>query len=205
MISDGSYGPVPQKLQQPLSRIQESSKLMAAAIEDFLNVSRIESGNMKYDLSDFNLKEEAERVADDLRPIATKKGLVLMFRSDVTNRGIVNADQGKVRQILHNLYNNALKYTEKGTITVFVYDKPTEKKIFVEVIDTGIGMSAETLSRLFGKFERARNAHKINANGTGLGLYIAKNMALKMGGDVTAASDGEGKGSHFILELPLQM
>ncbi|MBY0538152.1 hypothetical protein K2P47_01995 [Patescibacteria group bacterium] len=203
MILDGNYGPAPEKMTEVLGRIHESAKLMAFSIEDFLNVSRIESGNMKYTYTDFNLREQAEHIVDDLRPEATRSGLLLLFKSDMRGQGIVHADISKTQQILHNLINNSLKYTQKGSITVFVYDDIGRKQLFVNVIDTGIGMSPETINDLFQKFSRAKNANSVNINGTGLGLFVAREMARAMGGDITCSSAGEQRGSTFVLTLPL--
>jgi signal transduction histidine kinase len=119
--------------------------------------------------------------------------------------GIVHADIGKMRQIIDNLINNSLKYTPKGSIEVLVRDDAKKKKMYVEIKDTGIGMSQKTIENIFGKFKRAENANEVNVTGTGLGLYIAQKMANEMGGDVVALSEGEGKGSLFRIEMPLQM
>lgn len=205
MLLEGSFGKLPPKAKDAVERIAESSRFMASSVEDYLNVSRIQAGNMKYEYSDFNIKDLAERIADDTRQTAIKKGLLLTFKSDITKRGIVHADIGKTRQIIDNLLNNSLKYTKKGFTEVFVHDKPKEKKIFVDIHDSGIGMSPKTLEDLFGKFERASNANEVNVTGTGLGLFIARKMARDMGGDVVATSEGEGKGATFTLILPLQM
>jgi signal transduction histidine kinase len=205
MILEGSFGIVPPKVKEAVEHIASSSQFMASSVEDYLNVSRIESGNMKYSCIDFNLAEEASKVVDDLRRTALQKGLVLSYSSDLTKKGIVNADRGKVQQIIQNLITNAIKYTPKGSITVYVHDNPKTKQIYVEVSDTGIGMSKETIDSLFGKFVRANNAYLINVTGTGLGLYIAREMAEKMNGSVTAHSKGEGLGSTFVFTLPLQM
>lgn len=203
MLSEGSFGQIPEKAVEPLQRIEESARLMALAVEDYLNVSRIESGNMKYNLSDFNLKDEVEKVTDDIRPNAIKKGLTMLFRNKLNSRGIVKADIGKTVQIIHNLVNNSLKYTPNGSITVLVRDDVEKKRIFVDIIDTGIGMSQVTMDKVFEKFERADNANSVNVSGTGLGLYVALKMANAMGGTITCASEGDGKGSTFTLELPL--
>ncbi len=203
MMVEGSFGKIPEKALEAAARIEESAKLMVLSVEDYLNVSRIESGNMKYNLSDFNVKEMTEHICDDMRPEAMKKGLILLFRSDLSSQGIVNADVGKTNQIIQNLLNNSLKYTPKGSINVFVHDDINKKRIYVSITDTGIGMSEKTADSLFQKFSRADNANSVNVSGTGLGLYVALKMAQQMGGDITCASEGDSKGSTFTFELPL--
>lgn len=203
MLEEGSFGDLPDKAIEAIGRISESSRLMAIAVEDYLSVSRIESGNMKYNLSDFNLKEMVEKITDDVRSDALKKGLVLLFRSKLNSKGMVHADVGKTTQIVHNLINNSIKYTPKGSINVLVRDDREKKKIFVDIIDTGIGMSQETIEKVFEKFERADNANSVNVSGTGLGLFVALKMATAMKGDISATSAGDGKGSTFTFELPL--
>ena len=205
MLLDGSYGNIPEKAKEAIQRIADSSAFMAKMIENYLNVSRIESGNMKYELSDFNLKLETEKVVDDKRQEAMKKGLLLTFKSNLSGQGIVHADIGKTLEIVHNLLNNALKYTPRGTIDVLVHDDQKKKKIYVDIHDSGIGMRSEDIAKLFGKFERAENANTVNITGTGLGLYVARTMAKAMKGEITAMSEGQDKGSTFRFELPMMM
>lgn len=205
LLLEESYGKMPKKAIEPLERIAQSSKLMALAIEDYLNVSRIESGNMKYNKADFNLRDEVDHVCDDLRSDALKRGLILIFRTDLNSRGVVNADLGKTVQIVQNLIHNSIKYTEKGTVKVLVRDDIKKKKIYVDIIDTGIGMNDETKKTIFQKFERAANANTVNIHGTGLGLFVALKMAEAMGGTITGHSDGDGKGSRFTFEMPLAL
>jgi signal transduction histidine kinase len=203
MLSEGSYGKLTAKAQEVVDRIGDSAKYMALSVEDYLNVSRIEAGNMKYEMSEFNLKEVAEKLVDEMRPVALKKGLVMVFRSDCDGSCSVNADIGKTRQIIMNLIDNAMKYTPKGTITVVAHDDPKKKKMYVTIQDTGVGMSKETQEEVFEKFVRAKNANNVNVTGTGLGLFVAKKMIVDMKGRVWAESEGEGKGSTFTIELPL--
>lgn len=205
LLREGTYGELPNKMKEPIERIEQSARMMATSIEDYLNVSRIESGNMKYNYADFSLTEEAEHIADDLRSEALKRGLIILFRKRLDSHGIVNADQGKVQQIIHNLINNSIKYTLKGTITVYVHDDVKSKKIFIDILDTGIGMSKDTQNSIFQKFERGDKANTVNVKGTGLGLFVAQKMAEAMKGTITAHSEGEGKGSCFTIELPLAM
>lgn len=201
MMVEGSYGPITDKQHQVLEQIINSGKMMASSIEDYLSISRIESGNMKYEMSEFNLKDLTQNLVEELQAEATKVGLILHFASELHREGVVNADKGKVYQIIHNLVNNSLKYTPKGTVTVLVKDDEVAKNIMVQISDTGIGMNQATIEKLFEKFSRAENANSVNIKGTGLGLYVARSLANAMGGEVSAASEGDGKGSTFTFSI----
>ena len=202
-MRDGSYGEVPTKFLEPLAHIEESVQNMAMCINDFLNVSRIESGTMQYETSLFSLKELASSITGELTQYALKRNLHLVFEGKTDSPLPVSADEGKVRQILQNLIDNSIKYTLTGTITIRAELNAPANTAIISISDTGIGMSQETLNIIFDKFVRATNANTTNMYGTGLGLYIAKEMAVAMKGRVTAASWGEGQGSTFTLELPL--
>lgn len=197
-IIDGTYGEVPANIVQPLQVLQESGRLMANAIEDYLNISRIEQGRMKYEKSVFDISDLAGKVVDELEPVATSKSLRLLFSTD--GPFTVNADIGKIKQVLTNLVDNAIKYTESGSVTVAVAKKDSVARITVS--DTGVGISPEEIEKLFSKFSRAREANKVNTTGTGLGLYVAKQLTEGNGGKIWVESEGLGKGSRFIIELP---
>ena len=201
MLLEGSYGKLPKKASEVLAKVAESTQMMALSVEDYLNVSRIESGNMKYELSEFNLVDLVKNIVDEFRPVAIKHGLVLSCQTKGLKAVLIKADIGKTKQIIQNLIDNALKYTKKGSIKVKL--EVEGKKVFVHVVDTGIGMSEEIQEDIFEKFERAQNANEVNVTGTGLGLFIARRMAHDMKGEVTAQSAGEGKGSTFTVEFPL--
>lgn len=203
LMRDGSYGEIPIKFLEPLAHIEESVQNMAMCINDFLNVSRIESGTMQYETSLFSLKDIASKITGELEQYALKRNLKLTFVSNTDSPLPVSADEGKVRQILQNLIDNSIKYTPNGSVTVTATLNAPSKIAEISISDTGIGMSQQTLAVIFDKFVRASNANTTNMYGTGLGLYIAKEMALAMKGRVTAASWGEGQGSTFTLELPL--
>ncbi len=199
MLLEGSYGKFPEKAKDIVSRIFESTNLMTDSVEDFLDVSRIEQGRMKYNKTDFNIADLAKTVVDELTPTAEKKNLTLSLKTISTNLLMVNADLGKIKQVFSNLIDNSIKYTPKGSILVSVSEN--NGHILLMVKDTGVGISKETQSVLFDKFVRADNAHKVNVYGTGLGLYVAKQMIEAHGGKIWAESDGEGKGSSFFVEL----
>lgn len=197
-MADGSYGTVPDHLTEPLHVVQESARLMANSIEDYLNVSRIEQGSMKYEKSDFNMSDVARRVIDELSPVAKKRGLTLSISA---GEGMhVHADIGKIKQVLTNIVDNSIKYTESGSVMVTV--ERIENTIRTTIADTGVGISAEEIGKLFTKFTRARDANKVNTTGTGLGLYVAKQLVEGNGGKIWVESEGLGKGSRFIVELP---
>lgn len=202
MLLEGSFGVLSKKTEQAVLNISEATKYMSLSVEDYLNVSRIEAGNMKYEYSKFSLRELAEKMVDEMRPIALKKGLALIYRSRCDDDAYIRADIGKTRQIILNLIDNALKYTEKGSITVLVSDNRESKEVTLSVIDTGVGMSVETKKMVFDKFVRAINANEINVTGTGLGLFVAKQMMTDMGGKIDGVSEGEGQGSCFSITFP---
>lgn len=199
LILEGDYGVPLETMKEPLGRIEESARGMTNSIEDYLNVSRIEQGRMKYEKSSFNVVEVAQKIVDELSPIASRKGLtfsLVPFEEPL----VVNADVGKVKQVISNLVDNAIKYTEKGGVTVTFAKKLGKVQIIIS--DTGVGIAPDEINGLFEKFRRARNANKINTSGTGLGLYVAKQLVEGHSGTIRAESEGEGKGSTFTVEFP---
>lgn len=198
-IAEGTYGAVPEYLREPMASMQETTRLMVNSIEDYLNISRIEQGRMKYEKSAFDVADLAKKAVTELTAVAAKKGLTLSI--DAPEDLTITADIGKVKQIIVNLIDNAIKYTKAGSVSVKV--EKQEKTVRITITDTGIGISAEELGGLFEKFKRARGANQVNTTGTGLGLYVAKQLTEGHGGKVWAESDGAGKGSRFIIELPL--
>ena len=199
MIIEGTYGRFPNKARGAISRIFEASDLMIASVEDFLNVSRIEQGRMQYNKSDFDVADLAKDVVNGLVPTATKKGLELSFKREHSNSFITNGDLGKLKQVFSNLIDNSIKYTTKGSIEVYV--SRVGGDIQFKVSDTGVGIPKDDVNKLFDKFIRARNAHEVNVSGTGLGLYVAKEIVEAHEGKIWAESEGEGKGSTFFVEL----
>ncbi|MEX0652338.1 MAG: ATP-binding protein [Candidatus Paceibacterota bacterium] len=199
MLLEDSYGKFPEKAKEAVTRIFDSSNLMTASIEDFLNVSRIEQGRMKYEKSDFDLASIAETVFHELEPIAKKKHLEFSFGTDNKGPYTIHADLGKIKQVLSNLIDNAIKYTPTGGVRMLVSRQGDVVQFKVK--DTGIGASKETIAKLFDRFVRAKNANKVNVTGSGLGLYVAKQMVEAHDGKIWIESEGEGKGSTFIVEL----
>lgn len=204
LISEGSYGKIPQPVEEPISRILESGQRIAIMVDDFLNVTRIEQGRMNYSMAPQNVCEVAGQAVEELTIIAEKKGLNLSITCDDGGKHPwVSADEGKLKQIFSNLIDNALKYTTEGGITVNVKRDDENKKVLVAIKDTGIGIAPEEVPKLFQKFNRASNANQTNVLGTGLGLYIAREIMKAHEGWIHLESPGLGKGSTFTVELPM--
>ncbi len=199
MVLEGSFGPVSDKVREAVDRVFQSSQKLVMVIEDFLNISRIELGTMKYEWSDFDLREVAETVVRDMKQAIEKNDIKLTFDYDTNLKYLVHGDSGKLTQVISNLIDNASKYTKQGSIKVSLEKKVN--KVQLSVKDTGIGIASETMPKLFAKFSRATDASKTNITGTGLGLYVAKQIIEAHKGKIWAESEGVGKGSMFIVEL----
>ncbi len=199
MLLEGSFGKVVPEQQEPLERVLQTSNSLAIMVEDFLSVSKIESGGMKYIIEPFDFKEMASDTYSDLKITAEKKGLVMNFSSDTEELVMVSGDREKLRQVVINLIDNSIKYTPEGSISLgLVYEN---NKVIFSIKDTGVGVSPETKEKLFHKFNRGE-AGKMNTTGSGLGLYLAKEIIKAHHGRVWLESEGLGKGTTFLVELP---
>lgn len=165
-------------------------------VEDLLDVSRLEQNRLPFDCREMEVGPLIAEIADELKIMAEQKNLVL--ENNVTNVPKVIADQERVKQIIINLLSNAIKYTFQGKVEI--QSKEEEKFVFITVADTGMGISSENMKNLFSKFYRVKNSKTLAISGTGLGLWISKEIAQKMEGDLTVESI-EGVGSHFTIKL----
>lgn len=173
---------------------------LVSTVNDLLDISKIEQGGMAMKMEEFDLHDFIGRLVEEFRITAEKKGLKLSFEGDNVSCFVL-ADQNKIRQVFVNLIDNAVKYTEKGSVTVSF--KKLGEMAKIKVTDTGPGISKDELSELFEKFLRGK-AGKASEGGSGLGLYLAKKIIDSHKGSLEAYSDGLGKGSVFIVELPIK-
>ena len=201
MLMDGTYGKLPPAAEEGTKQVFERATEMAGMVDNYLNVSRIEQGRMKYDFADMDLKDTLNEAIASLTPVAKEKGLSVWY-TPVAESLPVRGDEPKLREVFENLFNNAINYTPKGSIRVTV-EKQGEK-VRITFQDTGIGMSRKTIDHLFGLFSQGEDSRKYNPKSTGVGLYITKAHVTAHRGTIRAESDGEGKGSRFIIELPLK-
>ncbi len=198
MILEGDFGQINDKAKEAVDRIFQSSKNLTIVVEDLLNVSKIEQGGMKYEMVEFSLEEMARDMVKDLSITANKKGLSLTYTEEREKDHMVHGDQEKIRQVVLNFIDNSIKYTKEGSINVSV--KKLGNKVVFAVKDTGMGMTPEIKATLFQKFARGDGA-RMNTSGSGLGLYLAKEIVEAHKGRVWVESDGPGKGSTFLMEL----
>ncbi len=201
MLLEGSFGELAPKAREAVDRVFQSSQNLVTVIEDFLNISRIELGTMHYEMSRFDFCRLAQTLTEAMRPTIEKNGLHLSFECDPREAVYqVEGDSGKLEQVLSNLIDNASKYTKTGgTITVCLTKQ--DALIRLAVKDTGIGIPKEIMPKLFKKFSRSEEAGKVNIRGTGLGLFVAKEIVEAHHGRIWAESEGEGRGSTFVVEL----
>jgi signal transduction histidine kinase len=187
---------------EPLDRVLGAARHLLALINDILDLSKIEAGRMELQLEDFALAPLIESVVKTVEPLAAKNGNQLAVRCDGAI-GSLHADSMRLRQALLNLMSNANKFTERGTITVQAHQARENGRdwITIAVADTGIGMTAEQMGKLFQEFSQADASTTRKYGGTGLGLAISKRFCQMMGGDITVDSE-QGKGSTFTIRLP---
>ena len=205
LILEKSFGEVEEKVRGAVDVIFQSSQKLVHVIEDFLNITRIELGTMKYEQIEFDFKQMAEVVAKELKVNVEKKGLKFDFEAEEGDYKLAG-DSGKLAQVVGNLIDNAIKYTPTaaaagGANWIKVALAHVGSKIRLTVSDSGAGIPAEVIPKLFQKFIRAEGAGKLNITGTGLGLYVAKQIVEGHGGKIWAESEGAGQGSQFIVEI----
>lgn len=202
LILEGDAGPVSDSIKNIVKTIMEATKTQINVVESYLNISRIELGTMKYNLVDMDFKELAEQVMNEQKPNIEAKKLSHTLSIDASKTYKIKADADKFKQVLMNIVDNSLKYTSKGSINVSLVKDEAKGVITFKVADTGVGIRPDVMPKLFQKFSRADNANESNIHGTGLGLFIAKDIMKAHGGRVWAESEGEGKGSQFYVEVP---
>lgn len=182
--------------------VGESARALLALIDDILDISKLEARRLELESVVFHLGDTLRAAVRLMTPGASEKGLSLSCTVDPPLDRAVVGDPFRLRQVLLNLIGNAIKFTERGTVSVHAIRDPADRTSFrLEVTDTGIGMSPDTLERLFQKFVQADASTSRRYGGTGLGLAISRELAELMGGRLTAESV-LGRGSVFSLVLP---
>ena len=183
-----------------LEIIQRNGQNLLSLINDILDLSKIEAGKMEVTPKIFSITATIETIMERLEPVAEEKGID-MNQEIPDNLPRIESDEIRVHQILQNLMGNGLKFTDRGSVTVSA--RCDEKKVYIRVADTGIGIPAKDLSHIFQEFRQVDGTSSRSYEGTGLGLAIAHRAARMLGGELTVQS-APGKGSTFTLVLPVK-
>jgi PAS domain S-box-containing protein len=206
IILQGLAGPLNPEQQKQLGMVRESARHLLALINDVLDISKIEAAQVQVRSEAFDLREALAKVAGIVKPLADKKGLALRVELG-PQVGAVNSDRRRVEQVLLNLLNNAIKFTEQGQVALAARVAEgaagAASSIQMSVADTGMGIKPEDLNKLFQPFQQIDSGLSRLHEGTGLGLAICARLAGLLGGEVRVASEW-GKGSTFTFILPLQ-
>lgn len=202
MISDGSFGAISTQVKEISDAIVKSADVMIALVNNLLDYRRMEEGKMDFQFETTRLVEFVAQGVEQIRSLAVEKKLQLDFHSAVVDV-FCKIDKQKFQQVIQNLLDNAIKYTPTGKVSVdIVSGSDTDKTVIISVSDTGYGITPDLLPHLFEQFRRGSGETK-KIRGTGLGLYIAKQIVEAHKGTMVAISDGEGKGSRFEVTLPI--
>jgi len=203
LLLGGTFGKMSKKIRNIVERFEVSTVSMIKMVNEFLDITQFQLGKEVVRLKDeINLCPIFHDIAKDIELEVKKKGLYLKLEKP---EGVcfVKGDQEKLKIALVNFFDNAVKYTKEGGITVKL--KINDKKLIVQITDTGMGIPKDRLEKLFDMtFERSDEAKKSFASGRGIGLYLSSQVIKAHNGRVWAESEGEGKGSTFNIELPIE-
>lgn len=211
LLLEGTYGKVEPKVRDALNKVYLSNERMVQLVENLLNISRIESGRLEFDFKKWKVEEILNELRDTFFISAKSKGLSLDFEFPDYSLPETEIDGPKVREVISNLIDNALKYTNRGGVTVnaeLITDNKrlatkNEQFVRITISDTGIGVPKTELPYIFTKFSRGKDTKRLHVGGTGLGLYVGKSIIEAHHGRIWAESEGEGMGSKFIIEVPV--
>ncbi len=195
-------GPLNPEQEEQLQTVQSSGRHLLSIINDLLDLAKIESGKWEGDFQPIDSGEVAREVAAGLKPLARNKGLALTVTAP-TAPALTTTDRRALSQILINLTNNAIKFTDAGEVRLEVHENSANGSLSVrfDVIDTGIGIKQEDQAKLFKAFEQLKKYGTAPREGTGLGLYICQRLARLLGGSIEFTTE-LGKGSVFSFIVP---
>jgi len=194
--------PLTEEQKALVASAVEKSRQLVAVVGTLLDISSIESGKYKYEFAPVALVSLAEEVVRDFAALAGKSQVSLTFEKSDEAGAVVRADRERIRWVLNNLVENAIRYTPAGG-AVRVTTETAPGRAYIRVRDTGIGIKPEDRGNIFERFYRAPNAIAKENGGNGLGLYIARTIATDHGGDLNFEANEAGLGTVFTLSLPL--
>jgi signal transduction histidine kinase len=198
ILLQGLPGPLNEEQKTQLGMVRGSSRHLLALINDVIDVSKIEAEKIDLVIEDFDLSQLITDINSSFEVAIAEKELLVYI--DKPAKSMMRSDERRVKQIIMNMVSNAVKYTDKGVINIKLVQ--SSGKIEISVKDSGVGIRASDLPRLFKQFARIMVDGQEIHEGTGLGLYLSQKLANLLGGEIRAESEF-GKGSEFTLTLPL--
>jgi len=200
MLLEGDFGEMPPKVREYVKKSFDISTEMNLNIETFLNLNKLETGELKLTKGSFDMQDEITRIIADFKGKTEEKKIGVEF---IRNEYIpdVFADRFLICHVIANLISNAVKYTPDGGRVKISLVTGKDGVIFM-VEDTGIGIDPAEMSSLFKKYERGRETAKA-FDGTGVGLFLSKKLVELHGGRIWAESEGKGKGTRFLFTIPI--
>jgi PAS domain S-box-containing protein len=201
LILDNIYGEVPEKIREVLERLDKNGRHLLSLINDVLDLSKIEAGQLVLSLDEYSMADVIQTVITSVEALAAEKNLKLnvIVPADLK---IGRGDQQRIAQVLLNLVGNAIKFTERGEVKVEV--GVSNETFLISVFDTGPGISIADRKKIFDEFQQADGSSTREKGGTGLGLSIAKKIVEMHGGQIWVEST-PGKGSNFRFTLPIRL
>jgi PAS domain S-box-containing protein len=201
LLQTQNFGPLNEKQTRYVQNVLVSGRHLLTLISDILDLSKVEAGRLDLQPESFVLPEALKTFLADIRPQAEGKGVQLDLQVD-QNLELLTADPVRFKQIIYNLLSNAVKFTPAGGHVTLAARPVEDGCVEIAVTDTGIGIKAEDLPRLFQPFTQLEAALSRRHQGTGLGLALTKRLVERHGGQIWAESEGEGKGTTFRVRLP---
>jgi PAS domain S-box-containing protein len=199
MLHDGALGP--EKTARAIDTIVRNATAQNQIIDDLLDVSRIITGQLRLDVEMVDINQIVTAAIEVVSPAAEAKGVVIQPLLDL-DAGIIKGDGGRLQQVMWNLLSNAVKFTPRGG-RIHVMLHRDASSVGIEIADTGKGIAADFLPRVFDRFAQQESSNSRKTGGLGLGLAIVKHLVELHGGTVEAHSDGDGTGATFVVKLPL--
>lgn len=199
LFLENAFGPFQDKAREKMRTVFTLTERLGELVEDLLNVSRIEQGRLKVEPVPTQVEEVIGQVMEELETNAKNKGLAFDFEKPASPLPKIAADPDRLKQVLVNIFGNAIKYTPKGSVTVSAY--LDENLVKIKCTDTGLGMSAAARERLFEKFYRIRTDQTSGIPGTGLGLWITKQLVELQHGKIYVDSI-ENVGTQVTITFP---
>ena len=200
MIEDGDFGKINAKQKPIIHDVVNATQRLIRMVNIFLNVTRIEAGRFVMNYTKQPFADVIEAIYKELKPTADKKGVELIYKKK--ELPIVEVDADKIKDVILNLVDNAIKYSPEGRVEITA--EANTRSVHVMIKDSGVGIAPKEAKNLFSKFVRGSGIARVEPNGSGLGLFIAKKITEGHGGKIWAESEGEGKGSTFQFKIPLR-